>query len=246
MAIDNLFPATSKTMLGTRQLYNNNNNNNNNNMNMVDTPTSGLVGTNNNSSGPGNINNLALTSNNNPNHQELSTINQGVPYSGIIPNVYSSSSGFVGQVVGTGVSRRSHMTRTGKINKKKDIKSITIVGGGGCSSSTSIINNDNIINFNNNEETIHSGHFMLSQVHEDTDDYEDDIIVKEENDSRTPEGFDFLSATKETSTSYNFDNNGCSQILSIDGSLTKLFECMTLAYRWVKNNTFCLRKVTSN
>lgn len=117
-------------------------------MNMVDTPTSGLVGTNNSTTGTGNINNLALTTSNNSNPQGLIPVNQGVPsYSGILQNVYSSSSGF-GQVVGSSI-RRSHLTRAGKTNKKQDPKSVPIIGGGGGSSSNNNNNNNNNVKCRN-------------------------------------------------------------------------------------------------
>ncbi|KAL5016828.1 hypothetical protein ScPMuIL_006417 [Solemya velum] len=81
------------------------------------------------------------------------------------------------------------------------------------------------------DTTIHSGHFMLSRVHDNTvqSDEEDDdeaIGLYAIDLTVSPEpghkGFDFYTANKETSTTYKFGN--------IDGSLSKLFECMTLAY----------------
>ena len=83
--------------------------------------------------------------------------------------------------------------------------------------------------------TIHSGHFMVSRVHEDKDDDDDEeahIFSDDTKDFSTSLGYDFVQAKKETSQTYNFGPKSTST-LSIDASLTKLFECMTLAYRCV-------------
>ncbi|KAJ8312491.1 hypothetical protein KUTeg_009864 [Tegillarca granosa] len=73
-----------------------------------------------------------------------------------------------------------------------------------------------------NESTIHSGHFMLSNVHNpDVDDEdEDDVSVASDKD----QAYDFKSACSETTETYKFGR------VAIDASLTKLFQCMTLAY----------------
>lgn len=89
------------------------------------------------------------------------------------------------------------------------------------------------------DTTIHSGHFMLSRVHDNTvqSDEEDDdeaggIYTRPIDLTDSPEpgqkGYDFCTANKETSTTYKF---GPSTEFAIDDSLSKLFECMTLAYR---------------
>ena len=77
------------------------------------------------------------------------------------------------------------------------------------------------------DSTIHSGHFMKSRVHigADDDDNTDDNSQHSE-DKNT--GYDFDEAVQQPSESYNFVENN-----PIDGSLTKLFQCMTLAYRFV-------------
>lgn len=75
-----------------------------------------------------------------------------------------------------------------------------------------------------NDNTIHSGHFMLSNL-----DDEDDG----ENTTKTTqkiEGYDFETANKVTKESYEFGANKKAADI-IDGSLTKLFQCMSLAYR---------------
>ncbi|XP_048767444.2 MLX-interacting protein-like isoform X2 [Ostrea edulis] len=78
-----------------------------------------------------------------------------------------------------------------------------------------------------NEQPIHSGHFMITNVHnkyQDNDEDDEDDSVKEELQET---GFDFDSASKTISNSYAFGSNAT---LSIDDTLTKLFDCMSLAY----------------
>jgi len=91
-----------------------------------------------------------------------------------------------------------------------------------------------------NDHTIHSGHFMVSRVHgaqleEDDEDSQDDNIA-----GNNP-GYDFESAPKEPAATYQFGDTVVESPMSlgtipqqhsrfIDSSLTKLFECMTLAY----------------
>jgi hypothetical protein len=83
-------------------------------------------------------------------------------------------------------------------------------------------------NVGENDKEIHSGHFMVSSlVDNGEDDGEDDEVVKQE-----PQGYDFARANKDTNKSYKFGNRSTVQ-LAIDPALTKLFECMTLAYRYV-------------
>ncbi|KAI1881953.1 hypothetical protein AGOR_G00245340 [Albula goreensis] len=63
-------------------------------------------------------------------------------------------------------------------------------------------------------QIIHSGHFMVSSLHIE----------------HTPKkGYDFDTVNKKTCQTYHFGKASTSH-LSIDKSLTKLFECMTLAY----------------
>lgn len=82
-------------------------------------------------------------------------------------------------------------------------------------------------------ETIHSGHFMVSDFEAEAQDDEDDLAVpvpdQEEQTTRfsiaIPPGFfhgRFASSWNDKSTS---------QQLSIETSLNKLFQCMSLAYR---------------
>ena len=75
-----------------------------------------------------------------------------------------------------------------------------------------------------NEVTIHSGHFMVSCVHE-----ADESEVSSTKDEPS-EGYDFAQAKQETCDNYQFGLPRDHEP-HIDSSLTKLFECMTLAYR---------------
>ncbi|MCI4392499.1 hypothetical protein PGIGA_G00146700 [Pangasianodon gigas] len=63
-------------------------------------------------------------------------------------------------------------------------------------------------------QIIHSGHFMVSTPH---------------FEHPPKKGYDFDTVNKQTCQTYHFGKASASH-LSIDASLTKLFECMTLAY----------------
>ncbi|XP_040898320.1 MLX-interacting protein isoform X3 [Toxotes jaculatrix] len=63
-------------------------------------------------------------------------------------------------------------------------------------------------------QIIHSGHFMVSSPH---------------CEHPPKKGYDFDTVNKQTCQTYHFGKASTSH-LSIDASLTKLFECMTLAY----------------
>ncbi|XP_029915752.1 MLX-interacting protein isoform X2 [Myripristis murdjan] len=63
-------------------------------------------------------------------------------------------------------------------------------------------------------QIIHSGHFMVSSPH---------------SEHPPKKGYDFDTVNKQTCQTYHFGKTSTSH-LSIDASLTKLFECMTLAY----------------
>lgn len=65
-------------------------------------------------------------------------------------------------------------------------------------------------------QIIHSGHFMVSSPH---------------SEHPPKKGYDFDTVNKQTCQTYHFGKASTSH-LSIDASLTKLFECMTLAYRY--------------
>lgn len=80
-----------------------------------------------------------------------------------------------------------------------------------------------------NDTTIHSGHFMVSCVH--TEPEEGDSSPKPESvTQRIGNAFDFETAQKEPTSDYNFGPKSV-HTLAIEASLTKLFDCLTLAYR---------------
>ncbi|XP_038619887.1 MLX-interacting protein [Tachyglossus aculeatus] len=64
------------------------------------------------------------------------------------------------------------------------------------------------------QQIIHSGHFMVSSPH---------------RDHPPKKGYDFDTVNKQTCQTYSFGKTSSCR-LSIDASLTKLFECMSLAY----------------
>lgn len=69
-------------------------------------------------------------------------------------------------------------------------------------------------------QIIHSGHFMVSSPH---------------SEHPPKKGYDFDTVNEQTCQTYQFGaargGGGAGGRLSIDASLTKLFECMSLAYR---------------
>lgn len=83
------------------------------------------------------------------------------------------------------------------------------------------------------KETIHSGHFMVSHFEAEAQDDEDVLVPVPEDDSKvspSEEGGDSGNITGYAvlvtgSASQN------KQHLPIETSLTKLFQCMSLAYR---------------
>ncbi|XP_076334224.1 uncharacterized protein LOC143238141 isoform X2 [Tachypleus tridentatus] len=87
------------------------------------------------------------------------------------------------------------------------------------------------------KESIHSGHFMVSEIDEEEDSpailtvYESADINTASVASRQVKvrGYNFNEACKETSKNYCFASRS-SHSIEIDASLTKLFDCMTLAY----------------
>ena len=93
-----------------------------------------------------------------------------------------------------------------------------------------------------NDRTIHSGHFMLSHVHDDSSPAEssrEDVIDDDSDDDIAPAA---VAAAAAAGMSVVCQTADCglelgpvSKIAShwaIDPSLMKLFECMTLAYRF--------------
>jgi MAX-like protein X len=86
-------------------------------------------------------------------------------------------------------------------------------------------------------ETIHSGHFMVSEI-EDNEQLAEQQIDEpsHESDYERPDeptnqimAYDLASECQATTQTYVYGPK-FSNTVSIDGSLTKLFECMSLAY----------------
>ena len=77
------------------------------------------------------------------------------------------------------------------------------------------------------DSTLHSGHFMKSRIHipSDEDDTTDDN--SQHSEYKNP-GYNFTDAPQHPVQYYDFGGKH-----PIDESLTKLFQCMTLAYRYV-------------
>jgi len=86
------------------------------------------------------------------------------------------------------------------------------------------------------KEGIHSGHFMVSRVNENTSgDYlsDEEQELDRESDQGTPKaGFNFQQANRDTCKVYKFGNRS-TQTLAIDESLSGLFKKLTLAYTYV-------------
>lgn len=83
-------------------------------------------------------------------------------------------------------------------------------------------------------ETIHSGHFMVSDFEAEAQDDEDELAVPVPDEEATAR----LSIIAQPGSAVerfiaNSSNDKSSQQLSIETSLNKLFQCMSLAYRWV-------------
>lgn len=79
------------------------------------------------------------------------------------------------------------------------------------------------------KETIHSGQFMVSDFEADEQDDEENIAVP------IPETTDTKSIVAlvpvRPRNTLNFEENRKKQQLAIDTSLSKLFQCMSLAYK---------------
>jgi len=84
------------------------------------------------------------------------------------------------------------------------------------------------------DKIIHSGHFMVSCLNEDEDIELFSCGDTKKNAAEVTEkrGYNFDNANLQLSRTYLFGNRS-TNMLSLDPSLTKMFECMTLAYRFV-------------
>ena len=84
-------------------------------------------------------------------------------------------------------------------------------------------------------QTIHSGHFMVSDVHNNEVDDEEAEAVAESKEGSSADLTDMLTPEmtikKEFALKRYEGTKWDPAKVSIDASLTKLFECMTLAYR---------------
>ncbi|CAD5120904.1 DgyrCDS9457 [Dimorphilus gyrociliatus] len=82
-------------------------------------------------------------------------------------------------------------------------------------------------NWDRDDNTIHSGHFMVSRVHSgEEEEGEEDAISPKNTDQR---GYDFTSAELDTSKIYLFGNRS-TNTLTVEKELTTLFDCLTIAY----------------
>nr|XP_009860089.1 transcription factor protein isoform X1 [Ciona intestinalis] len=85
-------------------------------------------------------------------------------------------------------------------------------------------------------DVIHSGHFMVSSVADDGDEHEeinhdrDSPVHHEQAIMIRGHGYDFSNVNKETKNIYQFGPSHSNHI-TIDSSLSRLFKCMSLAYR---------------
>lgn len=73
-------------------------------------------------------------------------------------------------------------------------------------------------------QVIHSGHFMVSSPHSDS--------AARRRRSGGSHTYDFDTVNRTWCQTYRYGPFS-SGSLSIDPTLTRLFECMSLAYRWV-------------
>lgn len=83
------------------------------------------------------------------------------------------------------------------------------------------------------KEAIHSGHFMVSHFEAEEQDDEDELAipVPEEETKLTMN----VLPVKEFLNKKDVKSCNNQQPLAIDTSLSKLFQCMSLAYRFVKS-----------
>lgn len=86
------------------------------------------------------------------------------------------------------------------------------------------------------KETIHSGHFMVSHFEAEAQDEFDDLAVPVPDEEQNVQKVSVVATytvpgAVEKFAPSNIDESKQPQQLSIEISLTKLFKCMTLAYR---------------
>lgn len=80
-------------------------------------------------------------------------------------------------------------------------------------------------------ETIHSGHFMVSDFEAEAQDDEDELAVPVPDEEAAKMAIIAPIGLFYEKFASNSSNEKSSQQLSIETSLNKLFQCMSLAYR---------------
>lgn len=82
-------------------------------------------------------------------------------------------------------------------------------------------------------ETIHSGHFMVSDFEAEAQDDEDELAVPVPEEEATTARLSIIAQPGFPHERFagSSSNDKSSQQLSIETSLNKLFQCMSLAYR---------------
>lgn len=80
------------------------------------------------------------------------------------------------------------------------------------------------------KETIHSGHFMVSEFELEAQDDDDLVAVPVPEEEGRPSLPNTVDVTVQISRLNTREISA--QHISIDSSLSKLFQCMSLAYRW--------------
>lgn len=84
-------------------------------------------------------------------------------------------------------------------------------------------------------ETIHSGHFMVSDFEAEAQDDEDELAVPVPEEEATTARLSIIAQPgflhERFAGVFSSSSDKSSQQLSIETSLNKLFQCMSLAYR---------------
>lgn len=80
-------------------------------------------------------------------------------------------------------------------------------------------------------ETIHSGHFMVSDFEAEAQDDEDELAVPVPDEEAAKIAIIASTGFLQEKFASSSSNDKTSQQLSIETSLNKLFQCMSLAYR---------------
>lgn len=85
-------------------------------------------------------------------------------------------------------------------------------------------------------ETILSGQFMISELEDDDKEPSSEVVVAEKESFEQPKSLSpaqeaeiAVEETSESTQKYVYGPT-CSRMVTIDGSLSKLFQCMSLAY----------------